>query len=162
MEQAECSGHIADATCKDSWGEVEFFATIRLQKAHWYRILYLNKVEQIAPLFLLPFQGLAFLMMKIDCVFVLHIRLKVTFLKKKIMRQSYIVYVDHDARNDLIARHHLYILTAYFTKNKSDSFTSKLVHCAGVNTIQEHLVTFGRKVYRLVVIHMSSIQNRKY
>ncbi len=72
--------------------------------------------------------------------------------RKKIIRQhSCIVYADHDAWDSFIAKYYLNMETKYLPLTKGDSYTLNSVHGVAVNILQEHLVTFGRNVYKLIV-----------
>jgi hypothetical protein len=94
----------------------EFFAAIGLQKAHWYRLFELDNSEANSSLINATFPSLACLM-KMDHDLVQQMLLEAGLARKKIKKQSYIVYADHDAWESFIAKNHLDIEATYFTIN---------------------------------------------
>jgi hypothetical protein len=95
----------------------EFFAAIRSQKAHWYRLFESGDGEVNSSLINATFPSLAFLM-KMDHDFVQQMLVEAGLVQKKLLKMSYIVYADYDTWESLIAKDHLNIEATYFTINK--------------------------------------------
>jgi hypothetical protein len=103
----------------------EFFAAISLQKAHWYRLFELDNSEANSSLINATFPSLAYLM-QMDHDLVQQMLLEAGLAREKIIKQSYIVYADHDAWESFIAKNHLDIEATYFTINNKRQLYMKV------------------------------------